>query len=1351
MPSPFGLGQGNEYQRVSRKFNFRGLDVAHPVDRLGDGRFPYIRNLRAYSDGELRSRPGLASIFTLPTSPNINTLARLNDPSTSDYLILAATTAGGIYGGNAQAQFTSGAISTGHSGSRLTIAEMRPSRSPQPWLYVADSTKTAKLNQARVVRTWGIPEVPAVPTITATPPKVLSITEATSTTELAQTWNNSVNAGALSVANRTNTTITYIVYDSGTTGYCAISPAAMGTDIQPGCRIRINSGGGTDEYVVVEQVFALIASTTIESISYDTGSTGLCWIQLATPTAGLVPNCILRLAGAENVRVLEVVIDKDNKAAIRCSTTATRAATNTVAGLRAFRCSTVSTHAAAETLTASYIQSTITYPGVAPAGVGNIRLNALRDLSKFTDRPVTDDDEVVVTLYLSDASQLVEGRVWFDIDPLTVPGTYAADDLSRNYLFYVFRPEDLQSFAFFDSTTTQVSATATNIQRAQFDLFNTSLTQANQELEKRRKTYTDALDQNKSRTGLFAGSLRRILSQLSAGEGGGLSTAGPETPGPFQAGSGKEQWFTLRFKISQLQRVGQDISRTLKDVTSVMVNFTMRKDAQVVRLSSWYISGGSNPDMKGSDDLRSDAYYYIIQGRDDRTGARSLPSPPTRSGVVARRQSTTIQSALHPNAQVNKLDIYRWGGSRFEFLRLGSMDNTGSPSFVDNFSDDQLGDALPLEFKTFAPTPTVGLPFSCVVNTVGPKVTWVSGTQFNTKWAPGMLVEIAGRTYILYGSPTSATVLYLTESAGTLTSTTLSSNSPVALATPLPVVIGPYGTGFSGQFLFLLGDPLNPHLVYWTTGNDADTMDDRNFLEVSTPGIPLVGGTIYDGRPYLWSTEGMSLLTENRSPGPGEQRFSSTPIANSRGAVSPTGICSDVYIYFVGKDGIYRSEGGQPSSITDDSLYPLFPHDGIPGVSTNGISAPDYTRAREFNLTTYGPLLYFDYPGLDGSWHTLLYDTNLKAWLLDEYLGNGLGVTTHYGERGSGNYRVLTGGTNGIISAVNSLQDLGLPIPSNLWTPCYDGGDERAQKEWGDQILDFNSGGLPLSVETWKDNFSSLVQPVDLITTSIKDIRLIDFLASTNGAQKLQSRNLGLKLSYLGASGALNLYSWQPSFLARPENITLRATDWDYGSKGGAEFFQAIIITADTGGIAEVVQLEFDQQAEVQLLTINHPGLLARAYAINPNVIAHHARLRPTTPSGSIKIYSLEWITESVPEAITFWSTQDTGFDSPGWKHVRECWITLMSIADATLTITLDQQQFSFTLPATGGIKKELYLPLVARKCRIFSAEIISGQPLRLFERDTIFNMGVWGRGDSYKPIKLFGGSNAENLSQAYV
>lgn len=1339
-----GTGMGMAYDRASRLFNCRGLDLVTPVDRIKEGYYPFLQNLRAYQAGRVKTRPGTTPLFTFPTS--VHTISRLNDPTVNTYLYVVGA-GGAVYAGKTQAELTTSLFS-GFSGSPLSIIEARPDRSPAPWAYIANALALKKIDITRTIHNWGSQIQLPPPGITVTPPQVIEVTNADSLTQDGNTWNASVNAGALSVALRTDTTIQYIVYDSTFPGYAGVVPTVMGTDIQPGVRIRINHGGGSAEWVVVEQVFSPIADTTVEGISYDSGSTGACWIQLALPTAGLVPNCLLRINGAENVKVEAVVIDKDNKASIRCTTVGMFSVGNTITGLRAFRASLTNSHSITETLKSWYLQSVITYPGTAPSGVGNIRLNAARNLSKFPTRPVTDDDEIVINIFCSDPTKLVEGRVWLDLDPNTT-ASYTATDLSRNYLFYPFRPDDLQTYASYDLSSTQVSATGQRIQRAQFDRFNSRSRQPL--LEASEDPTLKALREGLPE-GIFKGAKRKLIDEYSRrqgiGSGYGTSAAGSYPQRDFQTGSGNDQWYALRFKVSDLQRIGTDTSRTLKDITSIMINFRVSANNVIVRLGSWFLSGGGGPDMQGSDDIKADAYYYIVVPRDSQTGAIGLPSPPTRFGVISRRQPITLTSTVHSDTQFDKLDFYRWGGSLFEFRYVGSTDNSGTPSFIDNLTDGAIANAKLLSFENLPPFPIVDLPKAGFVTIVGPKVTWVSGDKFPVTMAPGTIIAINGRSYLNYSLPSSDTLLYLTESAGALTNVPYEIRNPVLIGHALPTIFGPYGGGLSALYIFALGDPFNPGVIYWTNPNDPDTASDRNYLEITSPSEPLVGGAMYDARPYVWSSERMFQLSPVPNPGPGESAFVAQEIANSRGAVGPQAITNDIYLYFVSKDGIYLSEGGQPRSLTDDTLYPIFPHDGQQGMTTNGVVAPDYSRQSEFRLHAYSSQLYFDYPGIDGNFHSLIYFSVTQGWLYDYYASLGKGVVTHYGEKGLGSYNILLGSENGKVLKFEGTTDDSFPIQSTIWTPAFTAEDGRTRKRWGDYTLDLDTANIPIVVENWLDNFSiPAVPPSHIVQTpSGRDLTLQDL----NSGDEIFARNFGVKIFSSGPF--LELFEWQPSYIPLPENTAYRATDWELADKPGAKYVQGLLIEADTLGQIRELRVEYDGGNLAAVIQVASFKREEKYYPFPTAAIGHLFRLLPTDPD-EWRLFNIRWVYQPAPEISTVWESQEYAHDLSGWQHVREGYVALSSVTASTLTISVDGVAYAYSIPSTAGKVLKYYLPLRPVKGKIFLYRIDTPSPgSRLYERDTEFHVGTWGReGEPYRIVKPFGGPSFENTSQAYV
>ena len=66
---------------------------------------------------------------------------------------------------------------------------------------------------------------------------------------------------------------------------------------------------------------------------------------------------------------------------------------------------------------------------------------------------------------------------------------------------------------------------------------------------------------------------------------------------------------------------------------------------------------------------------------------------------------------------------------------------------------------------------------------------------------------------------------------------------------------------------------------------------------------------------------------------------------------------------FLSKDGIYATDGGVPSSMTDENLMPLFPNEGNPGITVNLIPAPDVVEANQayLRMSYYDDFTYFDY------------------------------------------------------------------------------------------------------------------------------------------------------------------------------------------------------------------------------------------------------------------------------------------------------------------------------------------------------------------------------------------------------
>ena len=169
-----------------------------------------------------------------------------------------------------------------------------------------------------------------------------------------------------------------------------------------------------------------------------------------------------------------------------------------------------------------------------------------------------------------------------------------------------------------------------------------------------------------------------------------------------------------------------------------------------------------------------------------------------------------------------------------------------------------------------------------------------------------------------------------------------------------PTLWGPV----NGVF-FAVGDPNNPGRLYWTNTNDPDSTSAPNFLDVCSAAEPLVNGFVWDGVAYVFSTEQLYRI-ENSPTGVGYV-VSLTPCG--RGLWATWGFCTTPQgVIFVVKDGICITNTGSPAiSLTNDDLYSLFPHDGVPGEPVNGYLPPDFTQLTRLRLSYVDGIVYFDY------------------------------------------------------------------------------------------------------------------------------------------------------------------------------------------------------------------------------------------------------------------------------------------------------------------------------------------------------------------------------------------------------
>lgn len=1179
------------FTREQRRFDCHGLQLTAAPDAVRPGKWPVIQNVRSYVQGTLQGREGLVAVAGVGAS--IHSLIQMNDPTSFASVpakrFLGAT--GNLYAGVPAGPFPQ--VDNGYSGDPLTWAEVTPPQSPQPWLYVADRSRMRKTNVNGSVFPIGI-DPPLISPVATLDPLYTTVIE-NFTTAFVPWIPAGVAAGPTSTINRINTTIAFFAFDideyGNTSGNAAVVPNSMdGIDV--GTLITFD---GTD-VLPVQTVTIAVASTTIQSIIYDVGTSGLCTIQPAAslgvgqleaptvphyqakqgryavprgpgvvgnpshqpknypkkplldgPDPSLPPepttvsarirqvdfpvNCLILLGSVhEVVKIISVALGKDGIQSFRCSTTGTFHAGDSIDGVAGFRVFANRLYAGGMTLTANALRNIITPiipadPTVVPTAVGGIQTGPGwvpdSSLALINGRATLPEDDLRLCIRVNDCTMLKTVRVYFDVDA-------SVHTFTQNYFFFEWRANDIVASIQASNTDPVATLQASRL-----------TTVTNDQLNQRHPGSHGPAPPGAPIVG--------TAIPRSALANDALST---------QLALGNNQWIELRCKIRELVHVGTDPARTLSNVAAAEILVSIEGvNAITVDYDALWLSGGYGPDAGDVNPPMS----YFFRYRSSTTGARSNPSPVSRRGVVPRRQSITVKGVQCPDTQCDLVDWFRQGSGLDRPTYAGTTPNAASPTFTDVYSDSALSGGEGLDFTLFKPWPTQDRAQAGTCNVAGSAIQRVSGDNFNTKWAPGSVIIVNGQAYTLYAQPASTTLLTINENAG--------SGIGVPFTMPGPTLMGQNFATFWGgpiggaTFYFSCGDPINPGVLHWTNGNDSETASDANTLEVTTAADPLQNGFMYDGVAFVASAEEVFVL----EPTFGAQspfRALITPCGRGFWTRWAFATGAPEGVYFLGKDGIYLTAGGSPAvSITDLDLYPIFPHDGAPGVTVNGIKPPDMAQTNRLRLSYIDGWLYFDYVDTGGDGATLAFWTADKSWWFDRMTPT---INTRWSAEGAQTHAALIGGTTGTLYTPGGATDAGAAIACHTQWVAHQ-GDARGQKLYRDVMIEGDLTGGSATVQLGFTNNSATLPAQPLVGVAGRAAYLIN----TTTKEGNYGTNLTIDLTWNPAVLGLPLFDvWDLAFQMEPE----LASSWlsgptTHGLRGFQQVYMALIAYRSFGAV----------------------------------------------------------------------------------------------------------------------------------------------------------------------------------------
>lgn len=398
---------------------------------------------------------------------------------------------------------------------------------------------------------------------------------------------------------------------------------------------------------------------------------------------------------------------------------------------------------------------------------------------------------------------------------------------------------------------------------------------------------------------------------------------------------------------------------------------------------------------------------------------------------------------------------------------------------------------------------------------------------------------------------------------------------------PLPYVWGPFQ-----HRLLATGAPSQPGTVFWTNGNDPDSMDPSNYEEVTGTNEPLINGIIWDTNSFVFSNSRMFATYPNVG---GLSIFRHLPTPVKRGLIAPWCAAAGDKLYFVAKDGVFSTQGGPEKPISDD-IYNLFPHEGaldeVPATMPNpgGFPTPELRtglfRPDLMNLDYDDGFVRFTFLDRVNLTGTLVWDKFINGgeggWYNDFYLGKN--IRTYYGIEGqvSGGaaQEVLCGSFDGkIYKLSHGHDDDGEDLICEVWTPFEDRGDPNARKRWGDAVLDYVDGDLALqTILAFDDDIQEGGFREPLATHPAASSGRVRRILDINNGHGRLARNMGLLAAWTVNSvnpdrSGPKLYAWIPASITKPEDQVLRTIEWHHPAEGVEDVYVwGVELWIDTGG-----------------------------------------------------------------------------------------------------------------------------------------------------------------------------------------
>ena len=570
---------------------------------------------------------------------------------------------------------------------------------------------------------------------------------------------------------------------------------------------------------------------------------------------------------------------------------------------------------------------------------------------------------------------------------------------------------------------------------------------------------------------------------------------------------------------------------------------------------------------------------------------------------------------------------------------------------------------------------------------------------------------------------------------------------------PLSFIWGPVGLEAR---LLGCGDPARPESVYFSKPGNADAWPPQNFVEVSSPGTPIIAGCVFNTRTFAFSRESIYELVEGLGTG---STFTPFRTPSAHGLFTPWGLAIGPVMYFIAKDGIYATDGGIEQSIVENDIKPIFPTYDTPGEDVEGYEAVDYSLPDAMRLRYHNDELYFGYMGLTtGTRQVLIYDILKKRWRAMQATA---GITEIYSEPNTVS-SLLYGSSAGMLyQASGDFDPTDLDIIENMSITSANVASSFPVETLYVRAVRYTAiGAVALSWE-----YSVDVSPTAGIQATFPNapsgttkwrVYYGTIPGGENQFQEFTEASLAVSRTVTITTAGTNNTLPNVNDNSRIAVILRTGAD-DQGAPLNRKQYGNVIVDLDPGGatvaapvtITPYIDGEAQAEAAIQVTGVGRqqvPLDLSDFFAFN---VEYQVEWQRTDVGGGVVtnpvLYQYDTLHFIEPVGVQHWEAQPTSFAFPGFMHVRDAYIAIRSNASATLTLTMDTGIGTpiiqtYTLPSTGGLREKLYIQFAANKALTYKLAVDSEQEFRLYQSDLEVRVKPWLGVLGYSVQRTLGG-----------